>query len=208
MKHHFNLDGKMDRMIIDSTFKTNQDNSPFVVLSGIDHHSKNILFGLGRVSEETGDSDEWVFHSFFSRAKGKPQRGLSDQCPSLRSGLRKADSDLTHRNCSWHLSQNLARHFKFLPLEKAFLREKRAALPFKQDPTAFEEEVAGIRKFLFDEGDMKAFESLDQVLEAKERWCPAFDAPLFDAGICSPSRGESWNSTLKRDLRRKSEIGD
>ncbi|KAH6756898.1 hypothetical protein C2S53_006700 [Perilla frutescens var. hirtella] len=101
-----------DVLSVDTTFKTNRYDlvcAPFV---GINHHTNNVMFGMGFLSDETTSSFEWLFKSFLESMNGKePQVIFTDPCQAMMNAIDTVFVKAAHRLCQWHINQNAPSHF-------------------------------------------------------------------------------------------------
>ncbi|KAG8364983.1 hypothetical protein BUALT_Bualt18G0055300 [Buddleja alternifolia] len=77
-----------DVVSVDTTYRTNRYDlicAPFV---GINHHKKNVMFGLAFMSDETKSSFEWLFSTFLESMNGKqPETVFIDQCQAMMNAV-------------------------------------------------------------------------------------------------------------------------
>ncbi|KAH6783470.1 hypothetical protein C2S52_008429 [Perilla frutescens var. hirtella] len=97
---------------VDTTYKTNRYGLVCAPFIGINHHRRNVMLGLGFLSNEMTASFEWLFATFLESMHGKePQVIFSDQSQALMNGIDATFKSASHRLCQWHISRNAPSHF-------------------------------------------------------------------------------------------------
>lgn len=97
---HLNYQRYSDVVLIDSTMSTNKHGLAMVVISGVDHEDRNILFGFGFLRNEDIDSYQWVFQHFLNFHKGKePGVLLSDFDGSITTASETVFNKTIHLLC-------------------------------------------------------------------------------------------------------------
>ena len=96
-----------DLVVFDTTYRTNKYDmicAPFV---GMNHHSKNVMFGCGFLMNEKIESFIWLFKTFLKSMGGKhPITVMTDQAFSMASAIKEVFPRTCHRLCCWHIIQN------------------------------------------------------------------------------------------------------
>ncbi|KAH9698471.1 protein FAR1-RELATED SEQUENCE 5 [Citrus sinensis] len=96
-----------DVLAFDATYRTNAYRKPFVVLLGINHHRRSIVFGFALLSDETEHTYTWLLQTFLLAMEGKqPKTVITDGDKAMRNAISNKFSDAHHRLCCWHLSRN------------------------------------------------------------------------------------------------------
>ena len=83
---------------------------PLVLFVGVNHHWQTVVFACALLAKETEDEYKWCMEKFLSCMNGvKPGGILTDQCPSIESGIRHVlGPETVHRYCSWHILHKLS----------------------------------------------------------------------------------------------------
>ncbi|KAH9698472.1 protein FAR1-RELATED SEQUENCE 5 [Citrus sinensis] len=69
-----------DVLAFDATYRTNAYRKPFVVLLGINHHRRSIVFGFALLSDETEHTYTWLLQTFLLAMEGKqPKTVITDE---------------------------------------------------------------------------------------------------------------------------------
>lgn len=191
--HDFDYFG--DVLLIDTTYRTNKYNlycAPFV---GMNHHRKNVLFGIGFLSDETTETFEWLLRAFLEAMNGKePQVIFSDQCKALMNGIDRVFETASHRLCQWHICQKMALRFGKMKKDPEF--KKLWYLCMNGCETIEEFELTWNSMMQHEEEiDAKWFRKMYKL---RHRWASVFTADKFSAGIHATSRSELTNKVLKQ----------
>jgi len=197
-----------DILLIDTTYNTNFYSIPLVVLSGIDNNFKNIVFAFALINNESKETYQWVLNSFFKHVGDKCTLVVSDSDNALCSAIKEELKGVPHRLCCWHIARNLKRNFGFLKNELQSIKDKIFSLPYEKKREKFDKKVNEIKEFLKEKKFQKQIEYLDGLLTKKESWAESYFPCVFDGGVATTSRVESWNAFIKRYLNSKSEIFD
>ncbi|XP_057428761.1 protein FAR1-RELATED SEQUENCE 5-like [Lotus japonicus] len=113
-----------DVLAFDATYtsRKNKYSFPLVILSGVNHHNRTIVFGTTIVSDEKEETYVWLLEKFADAMKGKTHVSvITDGCKSMRKEIRRVFPNAHHRLCAWNLFENATRNVKkpgFLELFK------------------------------------------------------------------------------------------
>ena len=89
-----------DVLVMDSTYNTNTYRFPLVILSGVNNHGGNCIFGAGILRNET-------IQIFKEAMNNKiPSAVITDQDASMCAAIKSEFPEAKHRLCIWHLEQN------------------------------------------------------------------------------------------------------
>ena len=96
-----------DVLAFDATYRTNAYRKPFVVLLGINHHRRSIVFGFALLSDETEHTYTWLLQTFLLAMEGKqPKTVITDGDKAMRNVISNKFPNAYHRLCCWHLGRN------------------------------------------------------------------------------------------------------
>ena len=65
-----------DVVFFDTTYKTNKECQPFAAIVGVNHHYQLVVFGASLLYDETSQSFEWLFHTFFECMSSKKPKTI------------------------------------------------------------------------------------------------------------------------------------
>ncbi|XP_057800126.1 protein FAR1-RELATED SEQUENCE 5-like [Salvia miltiorrhiza] len=183
-----------DVLSVDSTYRTNKYKLVCVPFVGVNHHLKNVLFGLGFLSDETTRSYEWLLTTFWTSMSAKePEVIFTDQCQSLMNAIDSVFLTSSHRLCQWHINQNAPSHFGKLNGSATFKRAWFHCMNGCDTETEFEEAW----KAMIDEYGLGEHRWFNTMYRLKKRWSSAFTNHRFCAGLHATSRSEVTNKVLK-----------
>lgn len=96
-----------DVILFNVTYKTNAYQKLFVVILGINHHRRTIIFGFGLLSDETEHTYKWLLETFMMAMNNK-QSKIVIACGDkiMRNAVNKTFLEASHMLCCWHLAQN------------------------------------------------------------------------------------------------------
>jgi len=94
MKAHFKAYD--DVVIVDSTYRVNRYKLPIVLFSGFTHSERNCLFGIGVVNDETENTYNWLFSSFFRTHRNMSKIIVADHNFAMESVLNSTFPSITH----------------------------------------------------------------------------------------------------------------
>lgn len=96
-----------DVLAFDATYRTNSYRKPFVVLLGINHHRRTIVFGFALLSYETEQMYTWLLETFLAAMDRKqPKTVITDGDKAMRKAISKKFPQAKHRLCCWHIGRN------------------------------------------------------------------------------------------------------
>ena len=100
-----------DLVVFDTTYCTNKYDmicAPFV---GMNHHSKNVMFGCGFLLNERIEFFEWQFRVFLKSMGDKlPSTIMNDQAFSIAASIESVFPGVQHRLCCFHIIENSRKH--------------------------------------------------------------------------------------------------
>ncbi|KAH6806027.1 hypothetical protein C2S51_030858 [Perilla frutescens var. frutescens] len=182
-----------DVLSVDTTFKTNRYDlvcAPFV---GINHHTNNVMFGMGFLSDETISSFEWLFKSFLESMNGKEP---------YDERYRYRVCEGCHRLCQWHINQNAPSHFGSLNGNTIFKRLWHKLMNHVETEAEFEELWSEMIS-TYQLTDHRWFRAMYKI---RRRWASVFTQTLFTDGLLATSRSEVTNKVLKDMCSRNSSL--
>jgi len=135
-----NYDKFGDIIIVDATYRVNKYKLPLVLFTGFDYRGKNVLLGVAIVNDETEETYDWVFRSFFKlHLQRMPKIIVTDHDLAIQAVLIKTYPEITHILCMWHTIQNLKKNFSFLSAMKLpKLKDEIMKLPWLESKEGFD----------------------------------------------------------------------
>ncbi|RYQ83907.1 hypothetical protein Ahy_B10g102789 [Arachis hypogaea] len=80
---------------------------PLVIFSGVDHHTRTMVFGYTILNNESEDSYVWLLWSFLEALKRKALKSvMKDGDLAMKSAISTTFPGVHHRLCSWHSLRN------------------------------------------------------------------------------------------------------
>ncbi|XP_057426359.1 protein FAR1-RELATED SEQUENCE 5-like [Lotus japonicus] len=188
-----------DVLAFDATYRKNKYSCPLVVLSGVNHHNRTIVFGTAIVSDEKEETYVWLLEKFVDAMKGKALVSvITDGCKSMRNAIRRVFPDAHHRLCAWHLLENAGRNVKKPKFVEMF---KRCMLG--------DYEVAGFEdrwEKMVIEFEVQDEPWVKETYEKKEMWASAYMRGQFFGGFRTTSRVEGLHAQLSRYVNYKNNL--
>ena len=93
-----------DVVSFDTTYQTNEANSPFEVFVGINHHRETVIFGTALMYDETADSSTWLFETFFDAMSNKiPKSIFIDQGAAMAKACANVMPNTYHMLSIWYI---------------------------------------------------------------------------------------------------------
>lgn len=180
-----------DVLVFDSTYKTNTYRFPMIILSGVDNHLKNIVFGVALMFNETIESYKWLLKNFLEAMGDKaPVSVLTDQDAAMCAAIEEVFPNAKHRLCSWHLQRNCTQNVKERGFCGAFGRLLTENLSIEE----FEEKWVK----LIDDHGVSVHPWILETYAKKERWGEAFFRGHFMGLMRTTQRAESLNALFKQ----------
>lgn len=199
-----------DIVIVDSTFKTNTYNLPFVIFSGANNKGHNIIFAIGLISNEKAESYVWLFRKFMLiHSNIQPRILVTDQDLAVDKAKNLVwHHSVRHLLCRWHIGQNIKKKFCFLKSEEdKKIRERILQLRYMETPEDFNDSFNQIKSyFVGTRNEVETHSYLDMLFGIKEQFSQAYIGNLFTAGIYVTSRVEAINNIVKKHLKASSEL--
>ncbi|XP_073121495.1 protein FAR1-RELATED SEQUENCE 5-like [Henckelia pumila] len=184
-----------DVLSVDTTYRTNKYNlicAPFIE---INHHKKNVMFGLAFMTDETEILFEWFFRTSLDSMSGKqPGMIFTDQCQAMMNAIVTVFPCACHRLCQWHINQNAPSHFGSLNGDSNFKKMWHKCMSHCES----EEEFETTWKILIDEYNLGCHKLLNGMYKLRYKWAIAFSNHKFSAELLATSRSESINAVLKK----------
>lgn len=183
-----------DVLSVDTTYRTNKYSlicAPFV---GVNHHMKNIMFGMAFLSDETAGTFEWLFTTFLRSMQWKqPIIVFSDQCRDIMKAIDSTFVGAKHRLCQWHINQNAPSHFGVLNNNIAF----KNMWHYCMNQCETESEFELVWHNMIEKYELASVHWFTSMYNLKERWSTVFTNGKYNAGLHATSRSEVTNKVLK-----------
>jgi len=193
-----------DVVSFDTTYRTNKEYRLLAMFVGFNHHREVVIFGVALLYNETIESFQWLFETFFEAMSGKkPNTIFTNQDPAMAKAISLVMPDTYHRLCTWHLMQNALKHVgHLLRGENGFRSDLNACFKFWEE----EEEFLSAWNDILHKHNVYDNSWLQRLFEVKEKWAKAYVKMSFSAGMTSTQLSESLNADLKDYLQSDYDI--
>ncbi|XP_074313803.1 protein FAR1-RELATED SEQUENCE 5-like [Silene latifolia] len=98
-----------DMTSFDTNFREKKYRMIFGPFTGVDHHKRCVIFGVGLIINERKESFSWLFNKFLDAMGGRhPVCLITDEDAGIEEGMKLAWKDkVKHRYCMWHILKKL-----------------------------------------------------------------------------------------------------
>ena len=155
---------------------------------------------------ELSDSFVWLFKAFLQAMHGvAPKNIITDQDFAMKSAIREVFPNAVHRNCRWHVMQNLTEKIgPFMAKNPELLASFNDCVNSSLTPQEFEEKWDAMLETCQVRDNVDLF----TIWEHRESWVPAYFMHDFFPFMQTTSRSEGFNAVLKRYTSPKNSIYD
>ncbi|XP_024042986.1 protein FAR1-RELATED SEQUENCE 5 [Citrus clementina] len=194
-----------DVIAFDATYRTNAYRKPFVVLLGVNHHRRTIVFRFALLSDETEHTYTWLLHTFLSAMEGKqPKTVITDGDKAMRNAISKKFPHSHHRLCCWHLGRNaqanVNKEFTSDFFSRCMLRaytKDRFEQKWKEMVERHNVETHEQKwKEMVERHNVETHEWVLKMYREKTMWAEAYLRGEFFGGMRSTQRSEGLNAYL------------
>ncbi|KAH9769880.1 protein FAR1-RELATED SEQUENCE [Citrus sinensis] len=184
-----------DVLAFDATYRTNAYRKPFVVLLGINHHRRSIVFGFALLLDETEHTYTWLLQTFLLAMEGKqPKTVITNGDKAMRNAISNKFSDAHHRLCCWHLGRNAQAN-----VNKDFTADFRRCMLRPYTEERFEVKW----KEIVQRHNVESHEWVMKMYREKAMWAEAYLRGKFFGGMRSTQRSEGLNAYLNHYVNIK-----
>lgn len=89
-----------DVITFDTTYGTNAYRKPFVVILGINHHRRTIVFGFAILSDEMEHTYTWLLETFMTAMNNKQLKTVTtDGDKAIQNAITNVFPEASHRLC-------------------------------------------------------------------------------------------------------------
>jgi hypothetical protein len=195
-----------DVVVFDPTYQTNSLGMALALFVGVTQHGHNVLLASALMTSETTESFTWVFQKLKDMC-GVPEVLLTDQDHAIAAAVSRVLPDTVHRLCTWHLSQNFIRNLLVRDadvkgawkvygelLRNIHLGEEEFKAKWDQMVDLLGPNAAAKKRYL------------EALYENRAKWARSCMKPVFDAGMTTTQRGESFNAAVKRQISKHTDL--
>ncbi|XP_078152577.1 protein FAR1-RELATED SEQUENCE 6-like [Carex rostrata] len=195
-----------DVVVMDATYLTNRYHMPLVLFVGVNHHWQSVIFACALLSRETEADYKWCMKKFLACMKGvKPGGILTDQCPSIASGISHVFGDETvHRYCAWHILRKLPEKLGGADNKDGIILLVKDVVYNAKTPIQFEESWLTLMSEIGYENAPWFISMFAQ----RHKWVPIYLNDRFWAGMNTTQRVEGMNHFLDKYLRAKATLAE
>lgn len=185
-----------DVIAFDATYKTNAYQKPFVVILGINHHRRTIVFGFALLADEIEHTYTWLLESFILAMNNKqPKTVITDGDRAMRNAISKIFPQACHRLCCWHLARNAQTNVN----NTDFTREFRRCMLNGYTEDEFNEKW----KHMVDTHHVGMNDWVQKMYDDRHMWADAYLRGKFFGGMRSTQRLEGMNAYLNHSVNRR-----
>ncbi|KAH9769829.1 protein FAR1-RELATED SEQUENCE [Citrus sinensis] len=184
-----------DVLAFDATYRKNAYRKPFVVLLGINHHRRSIVFRFALLSDETEHTYTWLLQTFLLAMEGKqPKTVITDGDKAMRNAISNKFPDAHYRLCCWHLGRNAQAN-----VNKDFTVDFRRCMLRPYTEERFEVKW----KEIVQRHNVESHEWVMKMYKEKAMWAEAYLRGKFFGGMRSTQRSEGLNVYLNHYVNIK-----
>ncbi len=142
---------------------------------------------------------------------GAPTVIMTDQDHAIVKSIETMLPATTHKLCSWHMNQNLMKRLGSdkVNLKNAFVTFNKLIYDEELTETDFELEWGKIKSYFeTDRSDSSSnrMRYLNSLYENRHKWSRSCCPVVFDAGLTTSQRAESFNALVKKHLCKKTTL--
>ncbi|XP_028082886.1 protein FAR1-RELATED SEQUENCE 5-like [Camellia sinensis] len=183
-----------DVVTFDTTYKLNNEHTPFGTFVGFIHHRETVIFGAALMYDETAESFTWLFEIFLEAMSNKaPKTIFTDQDATMAKAIPIVMPSTNHRLCTWHLMQNDVKHVSSL-FEDVGVKGVFSKFMHQIDD---EEEFKIQWDQMLGRYDARNNHWLEQIFGVKEIWGWPYIMNSWAAGMSTTQLSKSFNAFLK-----------
>ncbi|KAE8734752.1 Protein FAR1-RELATED SEQUENCE 4 [Hibiscus syriacus] len=185
-----------DIVSFDTTYFTNKYKIPLVLFIGVNHHIQPTLLGCALIADETVYSFLWLMQTWFiAMGERAPQVMLTDQNNAIKAAVAAVFPSTRHCFCLWHVLEKLTRHLEYLSLW-------HDSLVIKLDKCIYrswtEEQFEKRWWKMVDKFHLREMQGFQSLYEDRKQWIPVFMRDASFAGLSTPLRSNSLNSSFDK----------
>ncbi|CAL1403019.1 unnamed protein product [Linum trigynum] len=175
-----------DVLAFDACYKRNRYNRPFVMMVGVNHHHRNIIYGFAQLDNETIPNYVWLLNTFLECMNSKmPTSVITDGDKSMRGAIATVLVGVPHRLCIWHIETNATTAVHNKEFVSAFTYLVKARISIEEFERRWEH--------LISQHGLSANKWLQDLYADKLLWAEAYLKDMYFGGLQSTSRCESCN---------------
>ena len=170
---------------------------------------KSTLIAQSLMTEETTEAFEWLFTQYLTATNGyRPTVLMTDHDAAMEAAIESTAVAAYHRLCIWHIQKNLRKHLglKLKDHYIAFIKEFSTLAMSEYSSTEAWQTDWEQMTAKYDTIAGEELKHLRYLYGFKEKWAQAFHERHFSAQLYATSRGESYNSLVKRFLSLKTTL--
>ncbi|KAH9688605.1 protein FAR1-RELATED SEQUENCE [Citrus sinensis] len=169
---------------------------PLVVILGINHHRRTIVFGFVLLSNETEHTYTWLLETLMTAMNNKhPRTVVTNGDKAMRNAISKTFPEVLHRLCCWHLVRNAQTNIKNPKFTTELCRCMMNAYT--------KEEFDRKWKLMVHNHNIAANEWVVKMFEDRHMWADAYLRGKFFGGMRSTQRSEGMNAYLNHYVNRR-----
>ncbi|XP_031486387.1 protein FAR1-RELATED SEQUENCE 5-like [Nymphaea colorata] len=181
-----------DVVTLDTTYRRNLYEMPFVLFIGVDQHKQFVLFGCGLLLDESEASYVWLFNTWVEAMSGQhPNALMTDDDPAIVAAVARVFRKTQHCFCKRHILKKFSKKLGRLESKHKSLREDFLKCINLTEPN---DEFESCWWSLLDKYELQENQWLYLLYRSREKWVRVFFQGAFCASVSTGQRNMSINS--------------
>ncbi|KAL3500607.1 hypothetical protein ACH5RR_039700 [Cinchona calisaya] len=182
-----------DVLALNTKFRKNAYEKPFIIVTGVNNHDQTIVFGCALLRDETTETYVWLLETFLEAMNHKPPVSvITDGDKAIDEAIVKTFPTSQHRICRWHLCKAAVSNAG----DTSFGSDFSKCMEENCTPEEFEE--AWIK--LLEKYGLHGHPWFEETYSRRTKWAEAYLREHFFAGLNS-IRGHGMNTYFTRFLQ-------
>ncbi|XP_027081557.1 protein FAR1-RELATED SEQUENCE 5-like isoform X1 [Coffea eugenioides] len=183
-----------DVLVLNTKFRKNAYEKPFIILAGLNNHDQTTVFGCALLGGKTAETYVWLLETFLEATNHKaPVSVITDGDKAIEEAIQKTFPTSQHRICRWHLFKDAV---SSAGDSSSFGPEFKKCMEENWNPEEFE--VAWIK--LVEKYGLQGHPWFEETYSRRTKWAEAYLREHFFAGLTS-IRGHGMNTYFTRFLQ-------
>lgn len=184
-----------DVVTFDPTYLKNKYKTPFVPITGVNHHQQSILFGCALLWDEAVESFDWLLSTWLEAMSGVcPKTVITDQHTAITNAVARVFPKVNHHYCMWHIEEKVPEHMDHIyhghsEFKNHFYKCIHQSITIEEFDSEWEAMV--------DKYGLQDNQWLEKIYSIRSKWIPAYVHHNFCAGMSTTQRSESMNKFFK-----------
>ncbi|KAK4796666.1 hypothetical protein SAY86_028992 [Trapa natans] len=190
-----------DVVSIDTTYIKSNEKLPLVLFIGVNHHSQSMLLGCAMVADENRSTFVWLLKTWLRAMGGKaPEVVLTNPEKAVKEAVEEALPGSCHCYPLWHIMEKVHENLNdVIKRHENFLRKFNKCIFKSWTDEKFD--MRWWKMVMLFELHNDAW--IQMLYEDRKRWVPTFLGETFLAGMSTPQRSDSINSSFDKYIHKK-----